>query len=278
MAADAPSNAIITLTTDFGLSDPYVAAMKGVILGINPRAILVDITHEVRPQQVLQAMFVTQAAWPYFPLGAIHAVVVDPGVGTARRAVALETPRGRFVGPDNGVLSAALPDEARPAGGQKAAPVPLPPDYRAYAISDPRYTRRPVSVTFHGRDIFAPAAAHLSLGVPIEELGERLDAIVALPPLRPRRNADGSLAGRVVHIDRFGNAITDIRAEDLPAQKFTVELRRRRVPGLVRAYAEATVLSALVGSSGYLEVALRNGSAARELGVEIGYAAVLRPA
>jgi S-adenosylmethionine hydrolase len=278
VAADPPSDAIITLTTDFGLSDPYVAALKGVILAINPRAILVDITHEVRPQQVMQATFVTQAAWPYFPPGATHLVVIDPGVGTGRRAVALETPRGRFVGPDNGVLSAALPDEARPAGGQKAAPVPLPPEYRAYAISNPRYMLRPVSATFHGRDIFAPAAAHLSLGVPIEELGERLDAIVALPPLRAPRNADGSLVGRVVHVDRFGNAITDIRAEDLPEHEFTVELGRRRVSGLARTYAEATVLSALVGSSGYLEVALRNGSAARELGVEIGDAAALRPA
>ncbi len=278
MAADAPSDPIITLTTDFGLSDPYVAAMKGVILGLNPRALLVDITHEVRPQQILQATFMTQAAWPYFPPGAIHAVVVDPGVGMGRRAVALETPRGCFVGPDNGALSAALPEEARPAAGQKPAPVPLPASYRAYAISSPSYMLRPVSATFHGRDIFAPAAAHLSLGVSIEELGERLDTIVALSPLRARRNADGSLAGRVVHIDRFGNAITDIRAEDLPAQEFAVELRGRRVPGLVRTYAEATVLSALVGSSGYLEAALRNGNAARELGVEIGDAAMLRPA
>jgi S-adenosylmethionine hydrolase len=276
MTVDTSLDAIITLTTDFGLSDPYVAAMKGVILGINPRALLIDATHDVRPQQIVQAAFLTQATWPHFPDGAIHLAVVDPGVGTGRRAVALETPRGCFLGPDNGVLSAALPDDVRPA--RTAAAAVLPPGYRAYAITDPRYMLRPVSATFHGRDLFAPAAAHLSLGVPIGGLGERLDAITALPPLRAQRAPDGALHGRVLHIDRFGNAITDIRAGDLPAQEFTVELGRRRVPGLVRTFDEATVLSALVGSSGYLEIAVRGGHAAHELGVEIGDAAVLRPA
>ena len=276
MATDPSPAAIITLTTDFGLSDPYVAAMKGVMLGINPRALLIDVTHDVRPQQIVQAAFLTQAAWPHFPDGAIHLAVVDPGVGTGRRAVALETPRGCFLGPDNGVLSAALPDELRPA--RTPAPAVVPPGYRAYAITDPRYMLRPVSATFHGRDVFAPAAAHLSLGVPIGDLGERLDAITALPTLRAQRAPDGALHGRVLHIDRFGNAITDIRAGDLPAQEFAVEVGGRRVPGLVRTYDEATVLSALVGSSGYLEIAVRSGHAARELGAGIGDAAVLRPA
>jgi len=275
MATDPTPGAIITLTTDFGLSDPYVASMKGVILGINRQARLVDVTHDVRPQQIVQTAFLTQAAWPFFPDGTVHLAVVDPGVGTGRRAIALETPRGCFLGPDNGVLSAALPDELRPA--RTPAPAVLSPGYRAYAITDPRYLLRPVSATFHGRDVFAPAAAHLSLGVPIGELGERLDTITALPPLRARRAPDGVLHGRVVHIDRFGNAITDIRADDLPAQEFAVEAAGRRVPGLVRTYAEATVLSALVGSSGYLELALRSGNAARELGLDIGDAAVLRP-
>ncbi len=266
---------IITLTTDFGLSDAYVGAMKGVLLSINPRATIVDVSHDVRPQQILQAAFLTQSAWPHFPDGAIHIAVVDPGVGTERRAVAIETPRGRFLGPDNGVLSAALPDEARPEAG--AAPVALPAGCRAFAIADPRYLRERVSATFHGRDIFAPAAAYLSLGVPIEEFGGPLDRIVALPPLRARRMSDGSLAGQVVHIDRFGNVITDIREEDLPAQEFVVLIGRQRARGPVPTYANATSLCALAGSSGYIEVALPNGNAARELGCAIGDMAVLRP-
>ncbi len=266
---------IITLTTDFGLSDAYVGAMKGVLLSINPRASIVDVTHGVRPQQILQAAFLTQAAWPHFPDGAIHVAVVDPGVGTERRAVAIETPHGRFVGPDNGVLSATLPDEARPEAG--AAPVALPVRCRAFEITDARYLRDQVSATFHGRDIFAPAAAHLSLGVPIEDLGERLDRIVALPALRARRMTDGSLAGQVVHIDHFGNVITDIRAGDLPAQEFVVLIGRHRVPGPVPTYASATALCALAGSSGYIEIALPNGNAARELGCAIGDTATLQP-
>lgn len=266
---------IITLTTDFGLSDAYAGAMKGVLLSINPRVTIVDISHDVRPQQISQAAFLTQAAWPHFPDGAIHIAVVDPGVGTERRAVAIETPRGRFVGPDNGVLSAALPDEARRA--DEAAPVALPAGYRAFAITNAPYMREPVSATFHGRDIFAPAAAHLSLGVPIEELGEPADRIVALPALRARRMSDGSLGGHVVHIDHFGNMITDIRAEDVPAQEFVVLMGRHRAPGPVPAYASATALCALAGSSGYIEVALPNGNAARELGCAIGDTATLRP-
>lgn len=268
---------IITLTTDFGLADPYVASMKGVILGLNPRAVVVDVSHEVRPQRLLQAVFITQAAWPSFPPDVIHIVVVDPGVGSGRRAIALVTPRARFLGPDNGVLSAALPDEARPRVDRGLAPVALPAGYRAFAVTDRRWLREPVSATFHGRDVFAPAAAHLSLGVAPEELGEPVEAILAFPPLRARRCPDGALQAQVVHVDRFGNVVTDVRAEDLPEGTFTVELAGRLVPGPVRTYAEATGLAALVGSSGHLEVALPNGSAAGALGVDIGDAALLRP-
>jgi S-adenosylmethionine hydrolase len=270
-------NPIITLTTDFGLADPYVAAMKGVILGLNPRATVVDVSHEVRPQRLLQAAFITQASWPSFPSDAIHVVVVDPGVGSGRSAIALVTPRGRLLGPDNGVLSAALPDEARPPAAQGVAPVALPAGYRTFAITNRRYLREPVSATFHGRDVFAPAAAHLSLGVAPETLGEPAEAILAFPPLRARRCPDGALRAQVVHIDRFGNVVTDVVSEDLPEGAFTVELAGQLVPGPVRTYAEATGLAALVGSSGYLEVALPNGSAAAALGVDIGDAALLRP-
>jgi len=277
MTAPADAPPIITLTSDFGLADPYVAAMKAVILGINPRAQLVDVTHGVRPQGLLQAVFLTQAAWPFFPPGAVHVVIVDPEVGTARRALALQTPRGLFIGPDNGVLSSALPDEARPASGPPQ-PVELPAGYRAFAITERRYLREPVSATFHGRDVFAPAAGHLSLGVPPEAFGDAVEAIVAFPPLRAQPDASGVLHARVVHIDRFGNVVTDARAADLPAGGIAVEIAGRVVPGLARTYAEASGLSALVGGAGLLEVALPNGNAAALLAVEIGAPALVRPA
>jgi hypothetical protein len=277
-AASPPRAAIITLTTDFGTADPYVAAMKGVLLSINPMIAIVDISHEVRPQRLPQALFLTQSAWPFFPDGAIHVVVVDPGVGTQRRALALQTPRGCFVGPDNGVLSSALPEEARPSDDAGPATVELPAGWWAVAITERRYLREPVSATFHGRDVFAPAAAHLSRGVPLEELGPPVEALLCLPPLRAQRRRDGTLAGRVLHIDRFGNAITDIRAEDLPPGRFAIEIAGRQVGGPVRAYAEATGPAALVGSGGYLEIALPSGSAAAELGIEVEAPVALRPA
>jgi len=267
---------LITLTTDFGLSDPYVAAMKGVILGISPDAHVIDISHGVRPQRVLHATFITQSAWPYFPDGALHVAVVDPGVGTDRRALALVTPRGCFVGPDNGALSAALPDGARPRDGDNVAPVPLPGGYRAFTIANPRYLQQPVSATFHGRDVFAPAAAHLSMGLSPHELGEPVDHVLAFPPLRARRRHDGSLEARVIHIDRFGNIVTDARAADLPDGAVAVELAGESVPGLVRTYVGASGLVALVGSSGYLEVAQPDESAANSLAVEIGDPVLVR--
>ena len=273
-ASDPP---IFTLTTDFGLGDPYVAAMKGVILELNPRAVIVDVSHEVRPQLLAQAVFITQAAWPSFPADAIHLVVVDPGVGSDRHAIALATAHGMFLGPDNGVLSAALPVDGRPATEAGPARVALPQDYRAFAITNRRYLREPVSATFHGRDIFAPAAAHLSLGVPAEELGEQLHTVLALPPIRAGRDQDGTLHAHIVHVDRFGNVITDAPEEDLPANGFAVELAGQTVEGPVHTYAEARGLAALVGSSGYLEVALPNGNAAQALGVDIGDGALVRP-
>jgi S-adenosylmethionine hydrolase len=274
---DGAARPIITLTTDFGLADSYVAEMKGIILGINAQATIVDVSHAVRPQRLLQAVFITQAAWLSFPTGAVHVAIVDPGVGTDRRAIALFTARGHFVGPDNGVLSAALPEEARPQSPGGPTSVAVPAGCRAFTITNPRLLREPLSATFHGRDVFAPAAAHLSLGMPAETLGEPVDALLAFPPIRARRRADDALEAEVVHIDRFGNVVTDARAEDLPEGPFTVELAGQRVPGPVRTYAEATGPAALVTSSGYLAVILPNGSAAETLGVEIGDGALLRP-
>lgn len=268
---------IITLTTDFGLADPYVAAMKGVILSLNPAVTIVDITHEVRPQQVAQGAFLLSQALPYFPPGTVHVAVVDPGVGTARRALAVATPEALLVGPDNGVLSAALPEETRRRAGATTGPgvVTLPGGYRAVAPTRRRYMRQPVSATFHGRDIFAPAAAHLSLGVGLEALGPAVKKVLALPPFRARRRADGVLEGRVLHVDRFGNLITDVRTDDLPTQRVEVRIGGQRIEGLARTYEEVSGAKALVGSTGYLEVACRGGSAAYWLGADIGDAVLV---
>lgn len=244
--------------------------MKGVILSLNPDTLLVDVSHSVKPQRIEQGAFLLEAARPYFPADSIHLAVVDPAVGTQRPAIALQTPSGTFVGPDNGVLSAALPGDVRKRAGEVGRRVRLPEDVLGVALTNERYHRHPVSDTFHGRDIFAPAAAHLSLGVPLSELGEAVDQISALPPFRARRRPDGSLAGRVVHIDVFGNLVTDVRAEDMASRRLTVEIGERRIVGVERTYAGGQRLTALVGSYGFLEIALPGGSAADELRADIG--------
>jgi len=267
---------IITLTTDFGLQDPYVAAMKGAMLTINPAARLVDVSHAIRAQAIEEAAFVLAAAWPYFPSGTIHVAVVDPGVGRERRALALRAASATFVGPNNGVLSAALPDDARATAGDSPAPVRLPVGYRAVSLTNERFFRSPVSSTFHGRDIFGPVAAHLSRGVTLEEVGEPLERIVALPPFRARRQPDGSLRGRVLHIDAFGNLITDIRLGDLLSRNAVIEVAGRTIEGVSTSYEPGADLRAVMGSSGYLEIAAPGGSAALVLKAELGLTVVVR--
>jgi S-adenosyl-L-methionine hydrolase (adenosine-forming) len=275
MAANA---SVITLTTDFGLSEHYVGAMKGAILSVNPRATIVDITHEVQPQRVDEGCYLLGAAWRYFPRGSVHVAIVDPGVGGERRAVALATPDSYFVGPDNGVLSAALPDSVRPRGFRGyARPAMLPPDFVAVAISNPNYVRHPVSPTFHGRDVFAPVAAHLTLGANITGFGEGMTSILALPVLKAVKKRDGSLAGRVIHVDRFGNLITNIRAVDIGGSKITVEIEGAVVHGLATTYGDGEDLVALIDSSGYLEVALPLGNAARLLDADLETSVTVRP-
>lgn len=273
-----PPRPIITLATDFGTTDAYVAAMKGVILDINPEVTLIDITHDISPQNITQASYILSTAWPYFPLGSIHVAVIDPGVGSERRAILIAGPGGYYIGPDNGSLSAMLPDTARPPA---VGLIDLPAGYQAISLTNPAFFRPTVSNTFHGRDIFAPVAAHLSRGVALTDFGETIDAIVALPPLRAHRSADGSLHGRIVHIDRFGNLITDVRMEDIPTTDETVAViyvAGRSIRGISRHYQAGPDLLALIGSSGYLEIAWRNGSAARLLHVGIGDEIVVRMA
>jgi S-adenosylmethionine hydrolase len=249
---------IITLTTDFGLSDAYVAAMKGVILGINPEARLVDICHTIRPQNIAQAAFVLSTAYQFFPEKTVHVVVVDPGVGTERKAVILRTPSADFVAPNNGVLSYVIEQSAK--------------SMEAFTITRPQFWQTPVSPTFHGRDIFAPVAAHLSLGRPPTDFGEKISSLTVLPLLHPHREPDGSLAGHVLHIDSFGNLITTIRDGDLPQdkKKITIEIGNRVIQELSRTYAEASGLLALIGSSGHLEISLKEGNAAAFLNARVG--------
>ena len=267
---------IITLTSDFGLQDPYVAAMKGAILAINPAARLVDVSHAIRPQAIEQAVFVLAAAWPYFPSGTIHVVVVDPAVGSQRRALALRSAGATFVGPDNGVLSTALGDDVRAAAGDSPGLVGLPAGCQAVFLTNERYFRSPVSSTFHGRDVFGPVAAHLSLGVPLEDLGDPVERIVALPPFRARRQPDGSLRGRVLHIDAFGNLITDVRVEDLPSRNAIIEVAGRTIEGVSATYEPGADLRAVTGSSGYLEIAAPGGSAAASLKAGLSLTVVVR--
>lgn len=265
----APPNAIVTLTTDFGADDAWVASMKGVILGINPAVTIVDICHAIAPHAIGQAAFVLSTAYRCFPPDTVHVVVVDPGVGGRRRAVIVETPDAIFVAPDNGVLSYVV-QASRRRPISRAGRTRLPPDLEAFRIANRRFWRQPVSPTFHGRDIFAPVAAHITLGQPLADLGTPIASLHVVPAPRPARDAAGSLVGHVVHIDHFGNLITDVTPEDLPAAGLRIDLAGRQIHSISRTYEGARGLAAVVGSTGRLEISLPMGSAAQQLGVRAG--------
>ena len=274
------SPSIITLTTDFGAAGGYVGSMKGVALGINPDAILVDISHEVPAQDIAHGAFVLGSVHRYFSPDTVHVGVVDPGVGTSRRALLLVTPTGVFVAPDNGLLTHVLADQAAqggatpvadPQGAQFLEPLnaPVPDGCSAYTLTRPEFWHHPVSSTFHGRDVFAPVAAHLSLGVPPERFGEPIDDVVWLN-LCPPTNRDGAVDGRVIFVDGFGNLVSNIRADRLPGTNIEVSVGGCVVKGLRETFAGEDGLLALIGSHGYLEIAERNGSAASRLSVGVG--------
>jgi len=270
--------AIITLTTDFGLTDAYVAAMKGVILGINPEAKLIDICHTIKPQNIPQAAFVLGTAYQFFPRQTIHVVVVDPGVGTERRAIILRTPSADFVAPDNGVLSYVIQQSSTKPVGNNINQLELEPELAAIAITKPQFWRSSVSPTFHGRDIFAPVAARLSLGFPPTDFGEAITSVVMLPLPHPYQAPDGSLVGHILHIDSFGNLITNIKSDDLPQTKqvITIEVGNQLIHRLSLTYAEGRGLLALIGSSGYLEVSLKAGSASTFLNAGVGNEIIIK--
>jgi S-adenosyl-L-methionine hydrolase (adenosine-forming) len=247
---------IITLTTDFGLRDPFAGVMKGVILGICPEATLVDLTHDVRRHDVLDAQMVLEAAHDFFPPGTVHLAVVDPGVGSRRRAIAVHADGRYYVGPDNGLFTFALET-----------------DWRAVSIESARHRLHAVSSTFHGRDVFAPAAAHLASGGVLDALGPAIADPVQIPIPRARRE-DGQVQGEVIGADHFGNAVTSITGADLawlgggPLRAQIGDL----VLSPVAAYADVPRGSpaAILGSQGRLEIFIREGNAEAALGLSRG--------
>ncbi len=245
------SRPLITLLTDFGSTDHYVAAMKGVILGICPDALIVDVTHEVKEYAVKEAALVLGQVWKTFPAGTVHVVVVDPGVGSARRPLVAEAGGQVFVGPDNGVLSGVL----------KAGSL-----YKVREITAAGYFRHPVSQTFHGRDVFAPVAAQLANGVSVAAMGAVVEDWVRLD-CAPVKTGTEQWEGRILKVDRFGNLITNFESaiwgpfDDWP---YEMTAGSARVTRVVSAYVERPVgeLFVIAGSSGYLEISVNHGSAA----------------
>ena len=258
---------LVTLTTDFGAASPYVAAMKGVILSVNPDARLLDLTHSIPPQDVRHAAYFLARAAPYFPAGTVHVVVVDPGVGSGRAALYAEAGGQRFLAPDNGCLT----DVLRALGG--------PGQVRH--LTEKRFWRDAVSATFHGRDIFAPVAGHLTRGTDPAELGPLAEEWVRLPAAAPRP-APGGWVGEVVFVDDFGNLITNLTGEHVPGAPAAVFLDERELTPLrwVRTYAEAAPgeCVCLFSSGGDFEIAVVNGSAARQLAAGVGTAVRVRTA
>jgi len=265
LSAPGRPGPIITLTTDFGLRDPFVGIMKGVILGICPEARLVDVSHEIAPQDVLEAQLALEAAVAFFPAGSVHLAVADPGVGSRRRALALRAGANYFVGPDNGLFTFALG-----AG-----------DWSAVSLEAPQYRLAEVSATFHGRDVFAPAAAHLALGVPLARLGPPVKDPVRVG-IPVARLDGGQLLGEVIGTDRFGNLVTSVMGCDLRGdlEGGSVEVAGTSLGPPLDAYAQGPdgAPAAIIGSSGRLEIFVRKGSARRILAVERGASVRVRPA
>lgn len=266
MAGVFQPNGIVTLTTDFGLEDAYVAIMKGVILRIAPAACIIDYTHGIKPGNVAEAAYMLNSGYHYFPHGTVHVVVVDPGVGGARPALALQTPESTFVGPDNGVFTLIVADAQRKWGA----------DLRIVELTEPQFWLPEVSTTFHGRDIFAPAAAHLLNDTPLGALGRPIDTLTTAHFAQPQQPDTGLLHGQIIHVDHFGNCITNITLEHLLnaelGQRIVIEIIDQQLPGLFRTYMDGPTGTpmCLIGSSGHLELAVSNGNAAQRLGVDIG--------
>lgn len=256
-----PDTSVITLLTDFGRPDYFVGAMKGVILSINPHATIVDLTHDIPPQDIAAGAFTLLSCYKDFPAGAIHVAVVDPGVGSDRRALLIECGNQFFVGPDNGLFSWICEREA---------------DWTAIQLTNERFFRRPVSHTFHGRDVFAPVAAALSRGVTPSQFGAPFRDIVRLETLEPTVVSANALAGRIIHIDRFGNCVTSFTAEHLRSRPGSTAWRfmldEREITSFHAFFADAAAneIFCTIGSAGFVEICARNASAAALLDVKRG--------
>ncbi len=248
---------LITLTTAFGLADPYVASMKGVILSINPGVYIVDITHEIPPQDIQKASFVLHASYSYFPKGTLHVVVVDPGVGSERKILLVKTSEYFFLAPDNGVLAYIFQ---------------VHPNAKVYAVTHSHFFRSPVSPTFHGRDIFAPVAGHLSKGVLPQHFGpEILDFDRGKIPAPEKK--ENMIEGEIVTFDHYGNAITNIPGEWLePHQKYQIHVGDVMIPKISRFFQEVPRGNplAFIGSGHTLELSVHGGSAKEEMKLKIG--------
>lgn len=252
------ANRIITLCTDFGTRDAYVAALKGVLLGRCPGAVLVDLTHEIPPQDIHEAAIFLAGCYSHFPAGTVHAVVIDPGVGSERLPIAVSAGNQYFVCPDNGVLTLVL----------RAHPVEA-----AHLISTPAHRLEPLSATFHGRDLFAPAAAYLAGGGEIAELGPGIEVLKRLEMPEPEPIGEGPWTATIVHVDRFGNCISNLHERILSQNQVSgIIWRGQHLDRLCRTYADVEPGTPMIlwGSSGYLEIAVAGGHAAARLGLGRG--------
>lgn len=251
--------AVITLTTDFGLTDPFVGIMKGVILNLAPSARIIDITHGIEPQNILQAALVLESTHAYFPKNTIHLVVVDPGVGSDRRPIAVKTKSAIFVGPDNGVLSSVMA-----------------PSSRVFELTNKKYFLDSPSSTFHGRDVFAPASAWIAKGIPLSKMGRKINDphILKLPQPEVKRNV---IAGEIIHIDRFGNCISNISSELLNTtfqlnDSLTLKIGKTRIHDFASHYSQFNPgdIGCLINSWGKVEIFCRDGNAAKKLKCRVG--------
>jgi len=256
---------LITLTTDFGTADWFVGTMKGVILSHNPRAAIVDITHEVTPGKIEEGAIALAASYHYFPPKSIHLAVIDPGVGSLRKAIAVRTPKYFFVAPDNGVLSLALARE-------KIQEIRL--------LENKKFFLQTVSQTFHGRDVFAPVAAHLSRGLSLKKLGPEQATYMKVERPKPIRWGS-SFAGQIIYIDRFGNALTNIHNDQLsPEQRYGMVFKGQKPLASMAANYQAVPAGqpvAVPGSSGFIEIAINGGHAAKYLLLKTGCKITVRP-
>jgi hypothetical protein len=255
---------IVALLTDFGLKDHYVGVMKGVILGVNPDARIIDISHDVPSQAILEGYFLLSNTYRYFPAGTVFVAIVDPGVGSDRAVIAVETDRYVFLAPDNGLLGFLEKD-----GGVR----------RIIAVTQRRYFLEPVSNTFHGRDVFAPVAGHLSAGLDPASLGAEAGRMVRIAPPAPKFTREGVIVGQIVSIDRFGNLVTNIPGDRLcAADAVEVRVGKATIREIVPSYAAARrgQLLAIVGSTGNLEISVNQGNARKKTGAKVGDAVKIR--